>query len=169
MPDEEQEAILGLTEFEQALQMFHLKKYDQAEMLLKEAMKILKKAEQEKSMGYIFLLKRLAYVTFCNKKFSESEKYFRVAADMTQLVSKNPANVFNAHMNLLVLLTHTDLEQAKEQGERMLADLDDYLPVHNKDLHFMLGNVYFLSGDFDKAKGMFRQTLKMSPRPVLEA
>ena len=51
----------------------------------------------------------------------------------------------------------------------MLADLDDYLPVHNKDLHFMLGNVYFLSGDFDKAKGMFRQTLKMSPRPVLEA
>ena len=46
-------------------------------------MKILKRAEQEKSMGYIFILKRLAYVCFQNKKYSESEKYFRIAADMT--------------------------------------------------------------------------------------
>ena len=65
-------------------------------------------------MGYLYILKRLAYVTFCNKKYSESEKYFRVAADMTQVVSKNPANVFNAHMNLLIFLTHTDLEKAMD-------------------------------------------------------
>jgi len=149
--------------------MFHLKKYDQSERLLKETLKILKKAEQEESMGYLYILKRLAYVTFCNKKYTESEKYFRVAANATQVVSKNPANVFNAHMNLLIFLTHTDLEKAMDQGERMLADLDEYLPVHSKDLHFMLGNIYFLSGDFDKSKSMFRQTLKMSPRPSLES
>jgi hypothetical protein len=47
-------------------------------VLLKEALKILKKAEQEKSMGYLYLLKRLAYVCFCNRKFSESEKYFSI-------------------------------------------------------------------------------------------
>jgi len=80
--------------------------------LLKEALKILKKAEQEKSMGYIYLLKRLGYVCFCNRKFSESEKYFKIAADMTTLISSNPANVFASRMNLLVLLTHTDLAKA---------------------------------------------------------
>ena len=169
MPDDEQEAILALSEFEEALRFFHEKKYDQSEVLLKEALKILKRAEQEKSMGYIYLLKRLGYVCFCNRKFSESEKYFKIASDMTQLISSNPANVFSSRMNLLVLLTHTDLAKALEYGERMIADLEDFLPVHSKDLHFMLGNIQFLSGDYVKAKSMYRQTLKMSPKPSLEA
>ena len=120
-------------------------------------------------MGYLYLLKRLAFVCYENRKFAESEKYFRIGADMTITVTQNPANVFNAKMNLLILLTHTNLEKAIEHGERMQADLDDYLPAHSKDLHFMLGNIHFLAGDFDKAKSMFRQTLKMSPRPALEA
>ena len=96
MDTTEQEAILGLDELEQALNFFNLKKYDQSETLLKEALKILKKAKQEQSMGYLFLLKRLAYVCFCNRKYSESEKYFRVAADLTSVVTSNPANIFNA-------------------------------------------------------------------------
>ena len=45
MDASEQEAILGLDELEQALNFFNLKKYDQAETLLKEALKILKKAK----------------------------------------------------------------------------------------------------------------------------
>jgi len=88
---------------------------------------------------------------------------------MTPNVSSNPANIFATKMNLLVLLTHTDLVKAKEFGERMLADLDDFLPVHSKDLHFMLGNIHFLMGDFNEAKSMYRQVLKMSPRPALES
>ena len=72
-------------------------------------------------------------------------------------------------MNLLLLYTYTDLEKAKELGERMLADLDEFLPVHSKDLHFMMGNIYFLAHDFDQAKSMYRQTLRMSPKPTLEA
>lgn len=88
---------------------------------------------------------------------------------MTPLVTTNTANVFNSRLNLLILFTHTDLEKAKEYGERMLSDLDNFLPVHSKDLHFMMGNIYFLSGDFTTAKKMFRQVLKMSPRAALEA
>lgn len=169
MPESESEAILGLNEFSEALEFFHQKKYDQAEVLLKEALKILKRAEQEQSLGYTYLLKRLAYVCYCNKKYAESEKYFRIGVDMASLVSTNPANIFNAKMNLLILLTHTDLGKAKEMGDRMLTDLDEFLPVHSKDLHFMLGNIHFLSGDYNEAKDMYRQTLKMSPRPALEA
>ena len=169
MPEGEQDAILALTEFTEALEFFHEKKYDQAEVLLKEALKILKKAEQEKSMGYLYILKRLAYVCFCNKKYAESEKYFKVAVDIAQLVTSNPANVFNAKMNLLIFFTHTDLEKAREMGDRMLTDIDEFLPVHSKDLHFMLANIHFLSGDFVKAKTLYRQTLKMSPRADLEA
>lgn len=169
MPEGESEAVLGISEFEEALHYFHMKNYERAETLLKEALKILKHAKQEKSLGYLFILKRLAHVCFCARKFGESEKYFRIGADMTPHVTSNPANIFNAKLNLLVFFIHTDLEKAKDMGEQMLADLDEFLPVHSKDLHFMLGNVHFLSGEFDTAKSMFRQVLKMSPRPVLEA
>lgn len=160
---------MALSEFEQGLRYFHEQRYDQAELMLKEALKILKRAKQEKSMGYLYILKRLAYTCLSNRKFAESEKYFTIAADMTPNVSSNPANIFAAKMNLLVLLTHTDLAKAKEAGERMMADLDEFLPVHSKDLHFMMGNIHFLMGNFDESKAMYRQVLKMSPRPVLEA
>ena len=33
----------------------------------------------------------------------------------------------------------------------------------------MMGNIHFLSHDFDQAKAMYRQTLRMSPKPTLEA
>jgi len=52
------------------------KNYDEAEMYLKEALKILKKEEQEKTLGYLFLLKRLAFICFKNNKYTESEKFF---------------------------------------------------------------------------------------------
>lgn len=45
MPEGEHEAILGLSEFEEALNFFNEKKYDQSEVLLKEALKILKNAQ----------------------------------------------------------------------------------------------------------------------------
>ena len=120
-------------------------------------------------MGYLYLLKRLAYICFMNRKYTESEKYFKIVVDMASLVTSNPANIFNAKMNLLIFLTHTDLVKAKEMGDRMLIDLEEFLPVHSKDLHFMLGNIQFLTGDYDKAKDLYRQILRMSPRPALEA
>ena len=81
IPDEEHDAILGLSEFEKSVNLFHEKKYDESEVLLKEALKILKNAQQEKSMGYLYLLKRLAYTCFVNRKFADSEKFFQICAD----------------------------------------------------------------------------------------
>jgi len=42
---DEAEAILGISQFEEGLRYFHDKKYDQSEILLKEALKILKSAK----------------------------------------------------------------------------------------------------------------------------
>ena len=116
MPVSEQEAILGLSELGEALKLVQEKRYDRAKQLLKEALKIVKRAKQERSMGYLFLLKRLAHICYLSHKFSDSEKYFKIAAEMTPTVSSNPANIFANRMNLLVLLTHTNLKKAEEYG-----------------------------------------------------
>jgi hypothetical protein len=50
-------------------------------------LKILKGAGEEKSHGYLFLLKRLAYVSYLNKKYSESEKYFKITANMVPMIT----------------------------------------------------------------------------------
>jgi tetratricopeptide (TPR) repeat protein len=84
-------------------------------------------------------------------------------------VSKNPVNIFNAQRNLLLLYTYSDIEKAKAHGEKMLTNIEDYLPVHNKDLTFMLANINFLAGDHEKAKNMYRHVLKLAPKPILEA
>lgn len=45
MPEGESEAILGIAEFEEALHFYHMKNFERAETLLKEALKILKNAQ----------------------------------------------------------------------------------------------------------------------------
>lgn len=89
--------------------MFHDKKYSESEQYLKEALGILKKANQEQSLGYLYLLKRLAYVSFHSRKYADAEKYFKVAAEMVPNITKNPLNIYNAKRNLLLLYTHTDI------------------------------------------------------------
>ena len=49
-----------------------------------------------KTLGYLFILKRLAYATFKDHKYSESEKYFKVCNDLCSVVTNNPANLFSA-------------------------------------------------------------------------
>ena len=68
--------VIGLHEYERAMQLFNQKNYEESEAYLREALKILKNANQEKSMGYMFILRKLAHVCFCNRKYSDSEKYF---------------------------------------------------------------------------------------------
>jgi len=74
----------------------HEKKYNESETYFKEALKILKQAGQDKTMSYLFVLKRLAYVSFLDRRYAESEKYFRVSNDLTPLVTKNPSNIFSS-------------------------------------------------------------------------
>jgi hypothetical protein len=63
-------------------------------------------------------------------------------------VTKNPVNKFNAERNLLLLFTYSDIGKAKALGEQMLSKVEDYLPAHEKDLTFMLANIYFLAGNY---------------------
>lgn len=51
----------------------------------------------------------------------------------------------------------------------MLKDVDEFYPVHKKDLYFMVANVYFLKGDYKRAKELYRQVLKMGPNAKLES
>ena len=71
-------------------------------------------------------------------------------------VSKNPANNFIARKNMLLFYTYTNIEKAKEYGEMMLTDADEFYPIHKKELYFMLGNIHFLSSEYKKAKEMYR-------------
>lgn len=82
-----------------------------------------------------------------SRKYSESEKYFKVAAELMPKVSKNPVNIYNSRRNLLLLYTHSDLEKAKTLGAQMMTDLDEFLPLHSKELNFMMANIHFLSGN----------------------
>lgn len=88
---------------------------------------------------------------------------------MVPRVSKNPVNIYNAQRNLLLLYTYSDVAKAQAYGERMMTDLDDYLPVQQKELNFMLANASFLSGNHSRAKTLYRHTLKQAPQPKLES
>ena len=114
-------------------------------------------------MGYCFILTRLAYTCYMSRKYAESEKYFRVCNELVPKVTKNPVNLFNAKRNLLTLYTYSDIKKAQQLAERMMMDIDDYLPTHNKELTFMMGNINLLNGDYVKAKEMYRHGLKSAP------
>jgi hypothetical protein len=89
-------------------------------------------------MSYLFVLKRLAYVSFLDRRYAESEKYFRVSNDLTPLVTTNPSNIFSSQKNLLVFYTYCNIEKACEMGEAMIRDIEDTLPVHSKELCFLI-------------------------------
>lgn len=91
---EQYKGTLGIEEFKRSVECENDRKFDEAEIYLKEALKILKREEQEKTIGYLFLLKRLAYICFKNNKYSESEKFFSVVANMMPHISESPVNIF---------------------------------------------------------------------------
>lgn len=94
------------------------------------------------------MLTKLAHTCYVNRKYAESEKYFKVCNEMLPLITKNPANIFSAKLNLLVLYTHTDLAKAKSFAERLLIDIDEYLPSHQRELYFAVANIYVLNGQY---------------------
>lgn len=107
-------------------------------------------------MGYCYLLTKLAHTCYTSRKYSESEKYFKVCAELLPLSTKNPVNIFASKMNLLLLFTHTDIQKAVNYAERLLMDVDDFLPVHKRQLFFQLANIYCLSKQYDKSKAYYR-------------
>ena len=67
--DQDQKNILGLYEYEHAIKSMYEKRYGDSENYLKETLKILKQAGQDKTMSYLYVLKRLAYVCFLDKRY----------------------------------------------------------------------------------------------------
>lgn len=70
-------------------------------------------------MGYLYILKQLANACFMGRKYSDAEKFYKVIIDVVPEVTKNPANVFSANKNLLLLYTYTDLDKAKAFADRL--------------------------------------------------
>ena len=73
-------------------------------------------------MGYVFLLKKLAYVCFLGRKFSEAEKYLLIVVDLIPKLTKNPVNLFASQKNLVLFYTYTNLEQAIALCSRLEKD-----------------------------------------------
>lgn len=85
-----------------------------------------------------------------NKKYVESEKYFKVSAQMMPMVTQDPSQIFNTEKNILTYYTHTNLAKATEQANKMYKDSEDgkYLPTHQKQLNLMTANIHLLKEDF---------------------
>jgi tetratricopeptide (TPR) repeat protein len=86
-------------------------------------------------------------------------------------VTQNPSNIFNAQKNLLIFYTYANLDQAVKLGEEIMREATDevLLPIHNKELTLLMGNIYFLNSDFKAAKALYRNCIKLAPKPQLEA
>ncbi len=97
-----------------------------------------------------------------NRKYTESEKYFKICIEMVPSITKNPANIFTAKLNLLVLFSNTDIAKAKQFAERLLLDTDELLPSHQRELFFAAANIYLLNGQYAQAKAFYRNCLKIS-------
>ncbi|CDW84277.1 UNKNOWN [Stylonychia lemnae] len=149
---------MGLNEFKEAIQLMYQYNYAESELYIKETLKVLKQQGYDKSQSYLYVLKRLAYVTFKQHKYEESEKYFKICEKLCPLITKNPANLFANQKNLLIYYTYTDLAKAEQLGQRMLQDLEETLPAYNKELCHLTG----------VSKNLYRNCLKQSPKPLLE-
>ena len=105
----------------------------------------------------------MAYVSFQNKKYSESEKYFRIAANMIPIITQDPSLIFNSQKNLLTFYTHTNLDKAQDQVKKIRKDIEDsnFLPVHERELNLMEANICLLKEDYVSSKTLYRNALTM--------
>lgn len=136
-------------------------------MAIKEALKQIKAAGEEKSATYLKLIKKLAHVSFLNNKYSESEKYFKVSVNVAENFTQNPQNIFLAKKNLVALYMRTDLKKARDVCGRLKTDAESLAlaPVHQKELAFMMASLCILERDFKKGKEELRNCLKMNFDP----
>lgn len=87
-------------------------------------------------------------MSFLDRRYAESEKYFKVSSDLTPIVTKNPSNIFNSQKNLLLFYTHCNLDNAMKLGDRLIKDIEDTLPVHSKELACLMGVCSFLFKEY---------------------
>ena len=56
-------------------------------------------------------MSKLAVVCFRDSKYTESEKYFKVALKAIESITNNPQSIFNANLNLLALYFHINIDK----------------------------------------------------------
>ena len=113
-------------------------------------------------MGYVYMLRRLAYIAFKSQKFTESERYFSVVAKVIPELDKNAMSVFSSHKNMLLLYSHTNIDKAVQYATGLQKDSEnsEFTPIHQKELQFMTANVHLLNGDYQVSKNLYRHLLK---------
>lgn len=85
-----------------------------AESSLTQSVDILKRANQTETFGYLFLLKRLAYVNLLTGNHALSFTNFQQCCDITPVVTPSPINLNSAKRNVILSLMHQDMEKAIE-------------------------------------------------------
>ena len=113
-------------------------------------------------MGYVYMLRRLAYIAFKSQKFTESERYFSVVAKVIPELDKNAMSVFSSHKNMLLLYSHTNIDKAVQYATGLQKDSEnsEFTPIHQRELQFMTANVHLLNGDYQVSKNLYRHLLK---------
>jgi len=76
-------------EYKKGVEFELAKDYEEAAYFYKEALKELKNSKEHNTVGYLFMLRRLAFVSMKGKKFAEAERYFTIVNELMPKVSQN--------------------------------------------------------------------------------
>ena len=128
----------------------------------------MKDDNKDKSIAYLHVLNRLAHTTFLNEKYSEADKYFQIAKQLSDQVQTSDLQKYYAQRNIVLFLIHTDLKRAKDLTLSLYQD--DKLPHSSKkELKLLLGTISTLSGDYKTARSHYRETLRDSSSAQVKA
>ncbi|CAI2368987.1 unnamed protein product [Moneuplotes crassus] len=155
------EEITGLGHFSKSLEFINKRDYKNADLELKKSLKEIKDKKQDKSLVYLHVLNKLAYVNFLSQKMPQAERYFTICKDMVTKIPDVQDNGFAFHNSLLEFYLNTNLSKAKEMIDNMLEM--DFTAQNLKRTRFSLGNYYLLNKEFEKSSSEYRSILKMVP------
>jgi len=140
--------------------------YKQASLQLESCVNILKRVNQHETLGYTYLLKRLAYANLQSKNHEKAEQQLKECVDIMPKITHSNTNLVSAKRNLLLSYTQYDMVKANEYAESVIES------VHEEDLPYdfgcILGNIKFFNGQIDEAKHVFKVALRKEPDQVLE-
>ena len=87
MNEQEEKQVHGLREYEDAVKHLYSQNYAEASASFKGCLKSLKMQQKDKTLAYLYVLKRLAYSSFKDRQYEESEKYFKVSNSLSEIVT----------------------------------------------------------------------------------
>jgi hypothetical protein len=128
-----------------------------AEFKLAQSVSVLKSAKQQETLGYLFLLKRLAYLSLQTGNYTQSEQLFQECVDLVPSITSSPVNLFQAQRNLVLAYCQFDVVKASYLVEEMCLGLDRN--VASIDFGLILGNVEFYNNQIASAKKIYRTCL----------